>query len=224
MKSGLRWIGIPALAAMVALSGGCGAFFRAKSSAGTPEQTAAPAAKAVASETPEENKSEENRVAQSVKTEKAMFGAGCFWGVELTFQTLDGVIDTDVGYAGGGVERPTYKEVCTDRTGHAEVVLVEYDPSKISYEKLLEVFWKAHDPTQVNRQGPDYGTQYRSAIFYYTPEQREIATRSREAAQERFPRKIATEITEAAPFWPAEEYHQDYLKKRGQTSCSVGGH
>ncbi|MCA9242814.1 MAG: peptide-methionine (S)-S-oxide reductase MsrA [Phycisphaerales bacterium] len=161
---------------------------------------------------------------QSVKTEKAMFGAGCFWGVELTFQSLDGVVNTDVGYAGGKLDEPTYKDVCTDRTGHAEVVQIEYDPAKISYEKLLDVFWKSHDPTQVNRQGPDHGTQYRSAIFCYTAEQRETATRSRDEAQARFTRKIATEITEAPTFWPAEEYHQDYLKKRGQTSCSVGGH
>lgn len=152
---------------------------------------------------------------------KATFGAGCFWGVEAAFRRIPGVVDAAVGYAGGHTENPTYKEVCTDRTGHAEVVQVEYDPSKISYAQLLDVFWNAHDPTQVNRQGPDYGSQYRTVIFYHDDEQKAEAEASKRALDEsrRFSRPIATQIVPAAPFYRAEEYHQRYLEKRGMESC-----
>lgn len=153
----------------------------------------------------------------------AMFGAGCFWGVEEAFRKLAGVTGTAVGYAGGRVENPTYEQVCTDRTGHAEVVQVEYDPEQVSYDELLNVFWSAHDPTQVNRQGPDIGSQYRSVIFYHTPEQRQAAEASKQRLQEsgRFRRPIATTIEPAPTFYRAEEYHQQYLAKRGRSSCGV---
>ena len=151
----------------------------------------------------------------------ATFGAGCFWGVEDAFQRVPGVIDTVVGYSGGETPNPTYKDVCTDETGHAEVVQVTFDPAKVSYEKLLDVFWQAHDPTQVNRQGPDFGTQYRTAIFFHSPEQEAAAKKSRAAldASGKFKRPIATEITPAGTFYRAEEYHQKYLQKRGVASC-----
>jgi peptide-methionine (S)-S-oxide reductase len=153
--------------------------------------------------------------------EIATFGAGCFWGVEATFQHVPGVIDTAVGYSGGETANPTYKDVCTDETGHAEVVQVTFDPAKVSYEQLLDVFWQAHDPTQVNRQGPDFGTQYRTAIFFHSPEQEAAAKKSRAAleASGKFKRPIATEITPASTFYRAEEYHQKYLQKRGVASC-----
>ena len=153
--------------------------------------------------------------------EIATFGAGCFWGVEATFQRVPGVIDTAVGYSGGDMPSPTYKDVCTDETGHAEVVQVTFDPAKVSYEQLLDIFWQAHDPTQVNRQGPDFGTQYRTAIFFHSPEQEAAAKKSRAAldASGKFKRPIATEITQASTFYPAEEYHQKYLQKRGVASC-----
>jgi len=156
-------------------------------------------------------------------TEKATFGAGCFWGVESAFREVDGVVDAAVGYEGGHTENPTYKDVCTDRTGHAEVVEVEYDPSKVSYEQLLNVFWNEHDPTQVNRQGPDFGTQYRTVIFYHTPEQERIARASKEALQKsgKFSRPIATEIVPAQTFYRAEDYHQQYLAKRGMRHCHI---
>jgi peptide-methionine (S)-S-oxide reductase len=156
-------------------------------------------------------------------TEKAMFGAGCFWGVEAAFRQMKGVVSTAVGYAGGTTTNPTYKEVCSDRTGHAEVVQVEFDPSQVSYEELLHVFWENHDPTQMNRQGPDIGTQYRSAIFSYTPEQEAAARASKEALERsgRYRRPIATEITPAPEFYRAEEYHQQYLEKRGLASCHI---
>lgn len=152
---------------------------------------------------------------------KATFGAGCFWGVEETFRTTPGVLSTTVGYAGGKTENPTYKEVCTDRTGHAEVVQVEYDPTKITYEQLLEVFWTCHDPTQKNRQGPDVGTQYRTVIFTHTPEQAAAAQASKEKleASGKFKKPIATAIEPAPAFYPAEEYHQQYLFKRGVKVC-----
>ncbi len=153
--------------------------------------------------------------------EKATFGAGCFWGVEATFRALAGVRSTQVGYAGGAVSEPTYKQVCTDTTGHAEVVEVTFDPQVIRYHDLLEVFWANHDPTTLNRQGPDWGSQYRSVIFYHSPEQEAEAIRSREAAQKYFARPIVTEITPAPEFWPAEEYHQQYLEKRGLSSCHL---
>jgi len=152
-------------------------------------------------------------------TEKATFGAGCFWGVEETFRRLAGVKDTQVGYAGGQLDNPTYHDVCTDRTGHAEVVEVTFDPRVISYHDLLEVFWDNHNPMTLNRQGPDVGTQYRSAIFFHSAGQAEEARLSRDAAQARFPRPIVTEITPASTFWPAEEYHQQYLEKRGMSHC-----
>ncbi|MEO5922472.1 MAG: peptide-methionine (S)-S-oxide reductase MsrA [Bryobacteraceae bacterium] len=151
--------------------------------------------------------------------EKATFGAGCFWGVEATFRRLAGVKSTQVGYAGGEVENPTYKQVCTDSTGHAEVVEVTFDPAVISYKDLLEVFWDNHNPMTLNYQGPDHGTQYRSAIFFHSPEQEATAKESMANAQKRFPRPIVTEITTAPPFWPAEDYHQQYLEKRGLASC-----
>ena len=155
--------------------------------------------------------------------EKATFGAGCFWGVEVAFRQIPGVVDAVVGYSGGTMENPTYRDVCTDRTGHAEVVQVTYDPAKVSYDQLLDVFWKLHDPTQVNRQGPDVGNQYRSAIFFHTPEQEAAAKASKERLVKsgRFSRPIATEITPAGKFFPAEDYHQRYLEKRGIASCHI---
>ncbi|KPV39697.1 methionine sulfoxide reductase A [Thiohalorhabdus denitrificans] len=145
----------------------------------------------------------------------ATFGAGCFWGVETAFRRVEGVTDVTVGYSGGTTAEPTYEQVCTGRTGHAEVVQVEYDPGRVSYEDLLEVFWSVHDPTQVNRQGPDVGTQYRSVIFYHDADQEAAARASRERAQQRFRGEIATEIVPFEAFYPAEEYHQRYLEKRG---------
>lgn len=155
--------------------------------------------------------------------ELATFGAGCFWGVEAAFRQIPGVIDTAVGYSGGKMENPTYRDVCTDTTGHAEVVQVTFDPSQLSYEQLLNVFWQSHDPTQVNRQGPDFGKQYRTAIFYHSPEQAETARKSKAAldASGKFRKPIATEITPAGTFWRAEEYHQRYLEKRGASSCHI---
>lgn len=156
-------------------------------------------------------------------TELATFGAGCFWGVEVTFRNTPGVRDALVGYLGGTLANPTYKDVCTGRTGHAEVVQVEYDPAEVSYEKLLDVFWENHNPTTLNRQGPDVGTQYRSAIFYHTPPQKRAAEKSKAQleASGRFRRPVVTEITEATTFYPAEDYHQRYLEKRGLASCHV---
>jgi peptide-methionine (S)-S-oxide reductase len=155
--------------------------------------------------------------------EKATFGAGCFWGVQAEFDKVEGVISTEVGFMGGTLDNPTYRDVCSHTTGHAEVVEVTFDPSKVSYDKLLEVFWSIHDPTTMNRQGPDVGDQYRSAIFYYTQEQRAAAEASK-AAQERsgrFKRPIVTHIVPAQTFWRAEEYHQKYLEKRGAASCHI---
>ena len=156
-------------------------------------------------------------------TKKATFGAGCFWGVEAAFRRLDGVTATRVGYAGGRTENPTYEEVCTDRTGHAEVVQVEYDPERVSYDDLLNVFWSAHDPTQLNRQGPDFGSQYRSVIFYHTPEQQAAAeaSKARLGSSGRHQRPIVTLVEPAPPYYPAEEYHQQYLAKRGRSSCRI---
>ena len=155
--------------------------------------------------------------------EKATFGAGCFWGVEATFRQIPGVVATAVGYAGGTLDNPSYKDVCTDRTGHAEVVEVEYDASKVKYEDLLKVFWQNHDPTTLNRQGPDVGTQYRSAIFYHTPEQQKAAQASKEALErsKTFRRPIVTQIEPAGHFWRAEDYHQQYLEKRGLAHCHI---
>ncbi|HTS76509.1 MAG TPA: peptide-methionine (S)-S-oxide reductase MsrA [Bryobacteraceae bacterium] len=153
--------------------------------------------------------------------EKATFGAGCFWGVEETFRRLAGVKETQVGYTGGARKNPTYEDVCTDRTGHAEAVEVTFDPAVISYHDLLNVFWDNHDPTTKNRQGPDVGTQYRSAIFFHSPEQEAEARRSRDEAQKRFKRPIVTEIVAASDFWRAEEYHQQYLEKRGLSHCHL---
>jgi len=153
----------------------------------------------------------------------ATFAAGCFWGVEAAFRRVSGVISTTVGYTGGTVENPTYEQVCTDRTGHAEAVQVEYDPARISYEALLDVFWSCHDPTQRNRQGPDVGRQYRSAIFFHDTEQEQAAKGSKAAleASGRFRQPIVTEIVPAAPFWRAEDYHQQYLEKRGLAHAGV---
>lgn len=151
-------------------------------------------------------------------TETAIFAAGCFWGVESTFRRVPGVVDATVGYTGGTSENPTYEQVCSGTTGHAEAVRVEFDPTKVSYERLLDVFWEAHDPTQVNRQGPDVGTQYRSAIFTLSPEQEAAARTSKEELERsgRLPRPVATEITPAGPFWEAEEYHQRYEEKHAR--------
>jgi peptide-methionine (S)-S-oxide reductase len=156
-------------------------------------------------------------------TELAAFGAGCFWGVEVTFRNTPGVKDALVGYLGGTLANPTYRDVCTGRTGHAEVVQVTYDPAEVSYDKLLDVFWENHNPTTPNRQGPDVGTQYRSAIFYHTPEQKRAAEESKAQLQAsgRFRNPVVTEITAASTFYPAEDYHQRYLEKRGLASCHV---
>ena len=158
-----------------------------------------------------------------MQTEKATFGAGCFWGVEETFRNLKGVVSTAVGYAGGTKENPSYEDVCSDRTGHVEVVDIDFNPAEISYEQLLEVFWSNHNPTTLNRQGPDVGTQYRSVVFYHSPEQKAAAESAKERLQNsgRFSKPVVTGIEAAPKFWRAEEYHQQYLKKRGQTHCAV---
>jgi peptide-methionine (S)-S-oxide reductase len=169
------------------------------------------------------NKSKFEVLKMESNIQKATFGAGCFWGVEAAFRQVSGVVSTSVGYMGGTLANPTYEDVCTDRTGHVEVVEVLYDPSLVSYEELLEVFWKIHDPTTLNRQGPDYGTQYRSVIFYHNPEQEAAAKASKERLQRSGQHKsdIVTKIEPAAQFWRAEEYHQQYFKKTGRRSCRI---
>jgi len=155
-----------------------------------------------------------------VKTkEKATFAAGCFWGIEEAFRKVDGVISIAVGYTGGSFNNPTYKDVCTDTTGHAEAVEIIFDPNKVSYKELLKVFWKLHDPSQLNRQGPDIGTQYRSAIFYHNEEQKNQAEESLKEYQKSFDKKIVTEIIKVSSFFKAEEYHQQYLAKKGLSTC-----
>ena len=155
--------------------------------------------------------------------EIATFGAGCFWGVEAALRKIPGVLDVAAGYSGGKTENPTYRDVCTDTTGHAEVVQVTFDPEKVTYDQLLNAFWTIHDPTQVNRQGPDFGKQYRTAIFFHSPGQEAAAKKSKQAleASGKLRRPVATEITAAGTFWRAEEYHQRYLEKRGVTSCHI---
>lgn len=155
--------------------------------------------------------------------QKATFAAGCFWAVEAAFRQVQGVASTAVGYTGGNLEDPTYPDVCTGKTGHAEAVEVTYQPAEVSYDRLLEVFWKIHDPTTLNRQGPDVGSQYRSAIFYHTAEQLAAAKHSKEKLEKsgRFKKPIITEIIPASKFYRAEEYHQQYLQKRGKTSCAL---
>lgn len=157
------------------------------------------------------------------KTEKAIFAAGCFWGIEELFRTLPGVIETTVGYTGGKTKNPSYEDVCSHTTGHAEAVEVEFDPKKVSYEELLDGFWKGHDPTTLNRQGPDVGSQYRSAIFYLDESQKEAAQASKEALQQKakYAEPIVTEISRAEPFYRAEEYHQKYFLKNGGASCHI---
>jgi peptide-methionine (S)-S-oxide reductase len=156
-------------------------------------------------------------------TEKATFGAGCFWGVEATFRAVKGVTSALVGYAGGRTENPTYEDVCSDETGHAEVVQVEFDPAQVSYRELLNVFWTNHDPTTRNRQGPDVGSQYRSVIFYHSAQQKTEAEASKAEMEKsgRFRRPIVTQIEAAPSFYPAEDYHQRYLEKRGMTHCAI---
>ena len=155
--------------------------------------------------------------------DKATFAAGCFWGVEAAFRQVKGVKSTAVGYTGGHTKNPTYEEVCTDRTGHAEAVEVEFDPAQVRYADLLKVFWENHDPTQVNRQGPDWGTQYRSGIFYHSPEQAKEAQVQKESLEKahRYSKPVATQIVPAVTFYPAEDYHQQYLEKRGLASCHI---
>lgn len=155
--------------------------------------------------------------------EKATFGAGCFWGVEETFRKMKGVASTAVGYSGGTLKNPSYRDVCTGQTGHAEVVQVEYDPVQVSYEDMLAVFWSCHDPTTLNRQGPDVGSQYRSAVFFHTPQQEAAARASKDKLNSSgmFKRPIVTEITPASEFWMAEDYHQQYIAKRGGGSCHI---
>ncbi len=156
--------------------------------------------------------------------EKATFAAGCFWGVEESFRKINGVVSTSVGYTGGTFKDPTYKDVCSGKTGHAEAIEVVYDPSQISYEELLTVFWNIHDPTTLNRQGPDVGAQYRSGIFFHTPEQKAVAVASKEKLQRsgRYRNPVVTEITPASQFYRAEEYHQQYMEKRGRAGHTVG--
>lgn len=163
-------------------------------------------------EQPEEKKGSE-------KVEKVIVAGGCFWGVEAILQDVDGVIETTVGYTGGHTKNPTYKEVCHKQTGHAEAVEVVFDPAKISYEKLLDVFWRLHDPTTLNRQGPDVGSQYRSAVFYLNDEQKLAAEKVKQEAQKDWDKPIVTEITKATIFYPAEDYHQNYFKKNGGHGC-----
>ncbi len=152
---------------------------------------------------------------------KALFAAGCFWGVQYYFDQVPGVTNTTVGYTGGHTQNPTYEEVCTHTTGHAEAALIEFDPKKVSYETLLKQFFHMHDPTQLNRQGPDVGDSYRSAIFYFDDDQKELAEKVRDTAQANFDKPIVTQIVKAGPFWRAEEYHQKYTQKTGRGMCHV---
>ena len=156
-------------------------------------------------------------------TQKATFGAGCFWQIEEMYRTVPGVISATSGYEGGTLNNPTYRDVCTDETGHAEVVEIEYDPAIVSYNTLLDIFWNNHNPTTLNRQGPDVGSQYRSAIFYHSPEQMVLAEASKNKleASGKFKKMIVTEITTSSTFWPAEDYHQKYLFKRGLSHCHI---
>jgi peptide-methionine (S)-S-oxide reductase len=158
-----------------------------------------------------------------MNTDTATFAAGCFWGVQAEFDKVKGVVQTTVGYTGGRTEKPTYEDVCSGQTGHAEALQVVFDPTVVTYEQLLDRFWAMHDPTTVNRQGPDFGSQYRSVVFYHSPEQQAAASASKEKLEKarRFPRPIVTEIVPAATFWPAEEYHQKYFKKHGGGSCHI---
>jgi len=158
------------------------------------------------------------------KAKIATFGAGCFWGVEAAYRQIPGVLSTRVGYLGGTMQNPTYRDVCSGRTGHAEVVEVSYDPARLTYDDLLTVFWENHDPTTLNRQGPDVGEQYRSAIFCHDDEQKAAAEASKQERERsaRYRRPIVTEITPATTFYEAEDYHQQYLEKRGQASCHIG--
>ena len=151
---------------------------------------------------------------------KATFGAGCFWGVEAAFRQIEGVTKTEAGYEGGHLENPSYEDVCSQTTGHAEVVEVEFDPERVSYQQLLDVFWNEHDPTQLNRQGPDIGDQYRSAIFFHDDEQQEEALRSKAAEQTRYPQPVVTQVEPAQTFYEAEDYHQQYLEKQGRSTCT----
>lgn len=191
----------------VALTGGAILF-------GCGEQSAAGAGKALTTRPAGE---------KTMNTAKATFAAGCFWGVQLEFDKTEGVVSTSVGYMGGKTSSPTYKQVCTDTTGHAEVVQIEYDPQRVSYETLVRTFFELHDPTQVNRQGPDVGSQYRSAIFFHTPEQEKAARAFIERLTKagEYARPIATEVTAAGEFWPAEDYHQKYFERRGMESCHI---
>ncbi len=177
----------------------------------TPAATASPAAKGA------------RTMNKTTTVEKATFAAGCFWGVEAAFRQIKGVVSTQVGYTGGRTNDPSYEDVCTDRTGHAEAVEVTYDPSRVKYEDLLHVFWTNHDPTTPNRQGPDVGEQYRSAIFYHSPAQETEAkvSKARLESEHRFKRPIVTQILAAGPFYRAEEYHQQYLEKRGLSTCHI---
>ena len=177
----------------------------------TPAATASPAAKGA------------RTMNKTTTVEKATFAAGCFWGVEAAFRQIKGVVSTQVGYTGGRTNDPSYEDVCTDRTGHAEAVEVTYDPSRVKYEDLLHVFWTNHDPTTPNRQGPDVGEQYRSAIFYHSPAQETEAkaSKARLESEHRFKRPIVTQILAAGPFYRAEDYHQQYLEKRGLSTCHI---
>jgi peptide-methionine (S)-S-oxide reductase len=164
------------------------------------------------------------RILNGMSIEKATFGAGCFWGVEAKFAAMPGVTATAVGYEGGKLNDPSYKAVCTDETGHAEVVELDFDNEKISFEQLLDAFFELHDPTTMNRQGPDWGTQYRSVVFFHSPEQEQQAKAKIDELTNdgRYkPRRIVTQVVPAETFWRAEEYHQRYLEKRGQTSCHI---
>jgi peptide-methionine (S)-S-oxide reductase len=156
-------------------------------------------------------------------SEKATFAAGCFWGVEAEFREVPGVLGTRVGYIGGHHDHPTYQDVCSHTTGHAEALEVDFDPVQVTYEDLTRKFFSLHDPTQLNRQGPDVGDQYRSAVFYHSPEQRTVAEKVRSDEQPRHSRPVVTEVTEAQEFWEAEDYHQRYLEKRGLASCRIPG-
>jgi peptide-methionine (S)-S-oxide reductase len=170
-----------------------------------------------------ENVTQEHVTQEKSTLEKATFGAGCFWGVEAAFRQIKGVVSTAVGFSGGNYENPSYHDVCTGRTGHAEVVEVTYDPARVSYEDLLKVFWENHNPTTLNRQGWDVGTQYRSAIYFHNAKQEAAARVSKEQLEKsgKYRKPIVTEVTPASTFYMAEDYHQQYLEKRGLSSCHI---